>query len=372
MTAPTDDGLELRVDVSRFRDARDVVPRPATLTWSELESLVAPVRPPVREDLVRDELKRLHLVELAVGAVLADVEPDPWLADHPTFRAIEKVAWTAGDTPEAREAAVHAAATDASDRVRRSTKTRLPCWSPVRCHPGATRGIPAVEHVTCLVLDYDDGTSLEAAVEAWTDWPLFVATTWSHTLDAPRFRVVLPLDRPVPAEAWPAAWQWAADRAAGQVDPACKDPSRLYLLPALRSRDAPYQRLLHDPGGHLLALDWERLPEAAAPPPSTGSSRPSPCPPTGSKRPTDAARAQARVLFKQDEPARRRAADWLGARITERRADRVPCPACGRPSAWFWLSPGALSTAQCHHKASCGWWGHLDELLDAQGSPHAG
>ena len=54
------------------------------------------------------------------------------------------------------------------------------------------------------------------------------------------------------------------------------------------------------------------------------------------------------------------------------RADRVPCPACGRPSAWFWLSPGALSTAQCHHKDSCGWWGHLDELLDDQGSPHAG
>lgn len=370
MTPPTDDGLELRVWVSRFRDARDVVPRPADLTYRELEALVAPAQPLVRDDLVREELKRLRVVDLAVNALLAGEEPDAWLAGHPTFRAIEKAAWTAGEEPEAREAAIHVAAAEARDRVRRGTKTRLPCWSPVRCHPGATRGIPAVAHVTCLVLDYDDGTSIEAAVEPWTDWPLMVATTWSHADDVPRFRVVLLLDQPVPAEAWPGAWQWAAERAAGTVDPACKDPSRLYLLPALRSVEAPYRRLLHDPGGHLLALDWERLPEVSTPSTSTGSASPSA--PPRSRPPADAARARARALFKQDEPARRRAADWLSARTNDRRADQVACPACGRPSVWFWLSPGALSTAQCHHKGSCGWWGYLDELLDARGGVHAG
>jgi len=361
-----DDDLVLRVEVSRFKDARDVLPRPACPTYGELEALVAPEQPPVRHDLVQEEGKRLRVVELAVEHLLTGKEPESWLGDHPSFRAMEKAAWTAGGDPGSRDAAVQTAADTARDAIRRGTKTRLPCWSPVRCHPAATRGIPAVERVTSLVLDYDDGTSIEAAVDPWSDWPLMVATTWSHTVEAPRFRVVLVLARPVPAEAWPQAWAWAADRGAGTVDPACKDPSRLYLLPALRSTESPYQRLLHDPGGHLLDLDWERLPPVerpAEPPPGhAGRSRP----------PADRARARARATFKKDAGARRRAADWLQAHLTATRAERITCPGCGRPSAWFWLEPGAMSTAQCHHRNSCGWWGHLDELLDAAGGARVG
>lgn len=361
-----DEDPVLRVDLSRFKDARDVLPRPASPTYGELEALVAPARPPVRDDLVQQERRRLHVVDLAVEHVLAGREPDGWLGDHPTFRAIEKAAWTAGDEPGAQEAAVRTAADTARDAIRRGTKTHLPCWSPVRCLPGATRGIVSVQHVTCLVLDYDDGTTVEAAVAPWSDWPLMVATTWSHTEEAPRFRVVMVLARPVPAEAWPLAWAWAADHAAGTVDPACKDPSRLYLLPALRSPDAPYLRLLHDPGGHLLDLDWDRLP------PSPAQPAPPQRHPGAARPPSDHARARARAVLKRDAGARGRAAEWLRAHLTPTRAERITCPRCGRPSAWFWLEPGALSTAQCNHRNSCGWWGHLDELLDAAGDSRVG
>ncbi len=95
----------------------------------------------------------------------AGEESTGWLGDHPTYGA---------------------AADAARDRIRQGTKTRLPCWSPVRCHPASTRGVPAVEHVTCLVLDYDDGTAMDPTVAPWTDWPLLVAKTWSHTREAPR------------------------------------------------------------------------------------------------------------------------------------------------------------------------------------------
>ena len=369
MTGDPDDDLVLRIDVSRFKDARDVLPRPARLSYGALTALVAPEQPPVRADLVQAERKRLRVVDDAVRVLQAGEEATGWLGDHPTYRAIERAAWTAGEDPDDRLTAIRAAADAARDRIRRGTKTRLPCWSPVRCHPASTRGVPAVEHVTCLVLDYDDGTAIDAAVAPWTDWPLLVATTWSHTREAPRFRVVLVLDRPVPAELWPRAWAWAAERAAGTVDPACKDPSRLYLLPALRGPRAPYRRVVHDPGGQLLDLDWERLPpaEPARTPhveadPATHRARP----------PADPSRARARKVLRRDGEARRRAAEWLSARISGRRAERATCPACGRASVWFWIEPGALSTAQCHHKNSCGWWGHLDELLDAHGGRHAG
>ena len=369
--ARQEDDLVLRVDVSGFRDARDVLPRPARLTYGELVERVAPVRPLVRADLVEGETKRLAVIDEAERVLLDGRRPSSWLANHPTFRALEKAAWTAEGGDDARRDAIERASANARDAARRRTKTFLPCWSPVRCHPAATRGIPAVEAVTCLVLDYDDGTGVEEAVAPWLDWPLAVATTWSHTAEHPRFRVSLVLDRPVPAEAWPRAWRWAAQHAAGAVDPACKDPSRLYLLPALRSPASPSQRFLHDPGGHLLAIDWERLPEAA---PEDRASLPAFAPrcDTGGQPPADAARRRARAVFVRDEAARRRAADFLHAEVAGRRAQRIRCPACARPSVWFWLVPGRLNTAACQHKQSCGWWGHLDELLDAVGGHHVG
>ncbi|MCB9681482.1 MAG: hypothetical protein H6733_08425 [Alphaproteobacteria bacterium] len=364
------DELVLRVEVSRFRDARDVLPRPARSTYRELVDLVAPARPPVRRDLVEAEARRLHMIDEAARVLTEDGAVPDRLADHPTFRALERVAWTTPGDPAERAAAVALAAEQARDNVRRRTKLDLPCWSPVRCLPGTTRGVPAVDVVTCLVLDYDDGTRLDDALAPWLDWPLVAATTWSHAEDHPRFRIILALETPVPAAAWPDVWAWAAARAVGPVDPACKDPSRLYLLPAVRGERSPYQRVDHDPGGHLLGVSGcvaqpTRDPSRASPKPSS--------PPVSSGRPpADAARRAARDVFRVDEGARRRAAAWLEAEVTARRAQRVTCPGCRRPSVWFWLSPGALATAQCHHRQSCGWWGHLDELLDARGGADVG
>ena len=65
--------------------------------------------------------------------------------------------------------------------------------------------------------------------------------------------------------------------------------------------------------------------------------------------------------------ARERAASHLGATVRSGRAEHITCPGCGRRSVWFWLKPGQMSTAACKHKNSCGWWGHLDTLLDARG-----
>jgi hypothetical protein len=64
---------------------------------------------------------------------------------------------------------------------------------------------------------------------------------------------------------------------------------------------------------------------------------------------------------------RREVASRLGATVrgvgdTER-ADGVPCPGCGRPSAWFFLAPHRATRARCKHRKSCGWTGPLTDLL---------
>jgi hypothetical protein len=66
-------------------------------------------------------------------------------------------------------------------------------------------------------------------------------TTWSHTPEHHKARVVFPLSEDCPRDQWLEVWQcaerWAATWGA-IIDPACKNPSRLYFLPALPGGEA--------------------------------------------------------------------------------------------------------------------------------------
>jgi hypothetical protein len=221
-------------------------------------------------------------------------------------------------------------------------KTALPCWSPAIYAPLATRGSDGVVAVSCLVLDYDDGTEPDDALVPWEEHTVLLHTTWSHTASRPRFRVVLPLAEPVATEEWAGVWRWARDRAVGEIDAACKDPSRLYFLPALAGAQRPYLRRILNPKGPLL------VPGAA---------------PRRAVRRVTGSASPARGALNNSREAREQAAVALGATVRGDRAEDVLCPKCHRQSVWFWLEPGPQSTARCQHRNSCGWWGYLDELV---------
>ncbi|MBV9322865.1 MAG: HNH endonuclease [Chloroflexi bacterium] len=104
------------------------------------------------------------------------------------------------------------------------------CWSPTKYADGATsRGNAGVEAVSALVFDCDrvlpDPKRLEGVY--WIGH-----TTWSHKPQAPRWRVVIPLAYPVPAQQWSDVWRRARAALCPEADPACKDPSRAYWLPS--------------------------------------------------------------------------------------------------------------------------------------------
>jgi predicted P-loop ATPase len=152
-------------------------------------------------------------------------------------------------------------------------------WSPAT-FAGDRRLKDRVERVCALVLDYEAQgdqapTSLDDAAALWGRWHGWIHTTHSHTPDVPRFRVVLPLSRSVTPEEFRLVWRWAAVRClevGHAIDEACRDASRLWLLPVVRPGALAEYRL-QPLGGEAGWLDVEtvlqeqRRAEAPPPPP---------------------------------------------------------------------------------------------------------
>jgi HNH endonuclease len=109
-------------------------------------------------------------------------------------------------------------------------KRQARCWSPTRYADDATsRGNAGVEAVSCLVFDCDRVEPDWARLEGY--WYL-AHTTYQHTPEHPRWRLVLPLVMHVPAQQWSPTWRRAHAALCPEADPVCKDPSRQYYLPS--------------------------------------------------------------------------------------------------------------------------------------------
>lgn len=150
-----------------------------------------------------------------------------------------------------------------------ATKRRIPCWSPTIYAPNSKRSNDNVNQLTALVYDFDETSLTPKAVHDALKGKLahVVHTSWSHTDDAPRFRLVIFLEEALsPARftrAWASCLAWLGYTA--EADRKCKDASRLYLLPATspsRKYEA-YMDLSPPP------LDATKLP-AAPPQPTVG------------------------------------------------------------------------------------------------------
>lgn len=151
----------------------------------------------------------------------------------------------------------------------------------------------AVVSLSCLVLDYDGkhGAFTLDEVRAMWPWECVIHSTWNHTPEAPRLRVILPLSREVsPAEY--AALYAAALARDPRLDPSCRNPSRFFYWPSKKSLDAPtvYEYKSGEP------LDPAGL--AATPRGGAGSSGP---PFTSSKAPPTVLRESAKAHGTEQE-----------------------------------------------------------------------
>lgn len=283
------------------------------------------------------------------------------------------VTW-ADETDRRGVACVGALPTALPAHAPRPTKLGSPAVSFITRKPGARRGKAGVTGVTALALDFDHVSTLVARAVAVRLRERGLAhvlySSFSHRERGPGdncFRVVVPLVEPLLPGDQPAAWAALHHELGGHADLRARDLARIWFLPAYpdeRRALAVYQAR----DGHL--LDGQALLAAH---PDFADLRPEPRPrrPLAPvSLPADRALRVARHRLNHEVEARERVAAFLDARCLGNRATGVRCPACGRPSVWFWLDPARRHTASCNHRKSCGWWGFLDALVEQAGGAH--
>lgn len=115
------------------------------------------------------------------------------------------------------------------------TKEGLSRWAPVLFRK-AYRCRANVEAVCACVLDVDDGSPIGPIVEALDGLHVMIHSTWSATAEAPRWRVVVPLDRRVNADAYERVWRWLAialEEAGVKADLQSGSAAQPYAVPGL-------------------------------------------------------------------------------------------------------------------------------------------
>ncbi len=128
---------------------------------------------------------------------------------------------------------------------RARAKTTFTIWAPALYAPGARRESDHVLQLSALVLDFDGGIDIGSATSDFDDWLHVVHTTWSHTPERPKFRLVLPLAAPVLAADWARVWAWADARCGHAADPAMKGRGANFALPVVPHEDWPRQGFVH-------------------------------------------------------------------------------------------------------------------------------
>src|SRR5262245_442116 len=149
-----------------------------------------------------------------------------------------------------------------------------PLWSPATFKP-ARRNKENVKAVSLLVLDIDGGMAIDQADAKLREMgaQACIYTTHSHQRITPDhqkaedyFRIVIALADPIGVTDYPRLWERANDLFDGKIDAGCKDASRMYYLPAIAHKDAPF--VFRNYVG--VPLDW-----AALDPPEESSNAPS-------------------------------------------------------------------------------------------------
>lgn len=118
---------------------------------------------------------------------------------------------------------------------------------------GTRRKAENVRDRSLITLDLDDAGEDAWEVAAMWGWKCAMYSTHSHTPEAPRLRLIYPLDRPVSVDEYQAiARKVAAYVGIEQMDPSTYEPSRLMYWPSC-PKDGEY--VFHEQSGEVLCAD---------------------------------------------------------------------------------------------------------------------
>lgn len=229
---------QLTFAVAFFEKVFDTEPQQEVVTLQGLIRALTrfELKPKLKANIDRD----LRRIDTAWSAWQAGTGSGKWWSE---IERAAKAARKGGDDPQAAASLRHQALLK---EARKNAKRMLPIWSPALYRSGGHRGSDGVEQLSCLVLDYDDGLTLADASQRWESWFHIVYTTWSHTPEHHRFRIVLPLANPVAAKDWADVWQWAEKQTGQSIDPAGKGVAATFAMPSVPNQDWTYDAFVHE------------------------------------------------------------------------------------------------------------------------------
>lgn len=143
-----------------------------------------------------------------------------------------------------------------SQSQTRPKKSGAQTWSPTKYRPGATRGNDGVESISCAVIDVEHHGPFDAIKDRLDGYAYLAHSSFRHTAEDPRYRIVLPLVTPSLVDQWPEHWARINQWLCGINDPQTSDPARVYFIPCHRYGGKPFCVIgLGEP------LDVSQLPE---------------------------------------------------------------------------------------------------------------
>lgn len=98
--------------------------------------------------------------------------------------------------------------------------------------PDTTRGNANVLAMTAAVVDLDHDITIDEVRNIVAPYNAITFSTFSHTNEAPRLRVVMPLMAPVEGADWAQMWPRLNLLFNEKIDRATKDPARIHYLPS--------------------------------------------------------------------------------------------------------------------------------------------
>lgn len=126
----------------------------------------------------------------------------------------------------------------------------------------SSRKDSSVAFVTAMVLDFDnDDMELDKIKEALEPNGYYGHTTWSHSEAHHKYRIIVPMDKPVEASAWKGVWKAFIDERSLPVDKKCCNPSRVYYFPSHRPGITPSEYFSFKKEG--VAIDTDLYKEIA-------------------------------------------------------------------------------------------------------------
>lgn len=105
-------------------------------------------------------------------------------------------------------------------------------FSFVNLKERASRKNESVVCLSAVVLDIDNGTPVKDVLERLRGFEVLAVSSFSHSDERPRYRIILSLARDVSSHEWRVLWGAVNVMVGGCADPAAIDPSRIYYFPS--------------------------------------------------------------------------------------------------------------------------------------------